>query len=431
MKLLSLQRLPLTIVICFNLFTFIVFLIAPIHWATENLLIITFLVLISQLAIATGFELGCRKSKNVVPRTQVLHRISDEGHSLVFLLCSMTFPLKYAYLLRFNPSDIAGMFNFLMAGVQNPQLGYALAVDPTKSTTVNWYIYFIISIINQLFFIIGFLGWKKYSIWKKAVFLLFLAVEIFYWMGIGTNFGVIILITTFLFTQLNHVKVGNFSFTQTLKYSVILLVLLIGAISVFSYNLNARVGLADSSLDQFDIGDAKVDRNNGVFSILPSSLHNAYMYLVIYLSQGYYHACLAFDLNFKWTCLVGNNPALTSLAGLAGLNVWEDTYVYRLWSMGVHPLVNWHTAYIWFASDVSLFGVPVMLFVFGYIFGYSWALGVNNDDFLSKIIFVIFGNILLLLFANNTYLSSVFYSGMFIFPIWCITRLMRVSRRNC
>jgi hypothetical protein len=40
---------------------------------------------------------------------------------------------------------------------------------------------------------------------------------------------------------------------------------------------------------------------------------------------------------------------------------------------------------------------------------------------------VVIGNMLLLTFANNTYLSSVFYSFMFIFPIWFFTRVKRFA----
>ena len=34
--------------------------------------------------------------------------------------------------------------------------------------------------------------------------------------------------------------------------------------------------------------------------------------VVTYLGQGYYHTCFAFDLDFKLTGFLGNNPALIS-----------------------------------------------------------------------------------------------------------------------
>ena len=37
---------------------------------------------------------------------------------------------------------------------------------------------------------------------------------------------------------------------------------------------------------------------------------------------------------------------------------------------------------------------------------------------------MILGNMLLFLFANNTYLASVFYAFMFLLPFWLFTRVL-------
>ncbi len=98
--------------------------------------------------------------------------------------------------------------------------------------------------------------------------------------------------------------------------------------------------------------------------------------------------------------------------------------MYRLWEKGVDPFIYWHSAYSWFASDVTFAGVPVLLCLIAYMFGLSWALSVTHDDLLSKVVYIVLGNMLLYLFANNSYLSSVFYAFMFILPTWCVTRVL-------
>jgi hypothetical protein len=70
--------------------------------------------------------------------------------------------------------------------------------------------------------------------------------------------------------------------------------------------------------------------------------------------------------------------------------------------------------------------VPVLLFVVGYLFGFSWGQGLKGD-FLSRVVFIMFGNVLLFLFANNTYLSSVFYAFMFFVPLWIVTRFTAIG----
>jgi hypothetical protein len=150
--------------------------------------------------------------------------------------------------------------------------------------------------------------------------------------------------------------------------------------------------------------------------------------VVSYLAQGYYHTCFAFDLDFRTTGLLGNNPVLISIARAVGIDVWPDTYMHRLHRLGIDEYGVWHSAYTWFASDVSFYGVPVLLFFVGYGFGFSWVRGMHGD-FLSRLVFIMFGNMLLFLFANNTYLSSVFCAFIVFVPFWAVTRFAALDAR--
>jgi hypothetical protein len=145
--------------------------------------------------------------------------------------------------------------------------------------------------------------------------------------------------------------------------------------------------------------------------------------VIWYFGGGYYHASFALDLDFRPTLFLGSNPALIGLAAIFGIDVWNDTYMHRLQTTrGIDELGVWHTAYLWYANDVSFVGVPLLLLGMAYLFGFSWARAAQGD-FLSGIVFVMVGNMLLFLFANNTYLSSVFYSFMVLLPFWLLTRV--------
>jgi hypothetical protein len=192
--------------------------------------------------------------------------------------------------------------------------------------------------------------------------------------------------------------------------------------------LYGRSGNVEMRAELYKVGQSSVVGDHPVLSIVPEPLQPTYMNVVSYLCQGYYHTSLAFDLEFESTWLLGNNPALISLASVIGLDVWDRTYMHRLEAeAGVDQLGSWHSAYTWYACDVSFYGVPVVLFCLAYLFGFSWAKSARGD-FLSKIMFVMFGNMLLFLFANNTYLSTVFYSFMFLFPFWMVTRVCGLAR---
>jgi hypothetical protein len=203
----------------------------------------------------------------------------------------------------------------------------------------------------------------------------------------------------------------------------------VGSVAFFSYTLYRRSGNVERGLRSTEFGNSTTDVNAVAFSVIPESLHPTYMNVVSYLGQGYYHTSLALDLDFKSTWFLGNNPAVVSLAEAFGLDVWKDTYMFQLHQReGVDQFRYWHSAYTWFACDVSFYGVPFLLFVAGYLFGASWRRAVQ-DDLLSKVVFIIVGNVLLFLFANNTYLSSVFYSFAFVLPCWVLTRLFGLRAR--
>lgn len=423
MNLLSLKNRPLTIIIGFNLFTLLVFFTAPVKWETDNLFLFLIFSLFCQIMIVMGYNRGYRKYKNADVSNSILFNLTDKRLNLIFLFYLFTILIQYAYILKFNWLDIKGMVDFLMIGIADPQIGYALSIDTLRPHTIHWTVYFFISIINQVFFIIGFLKWNDLSRIKKYLFIFFVLIELFFWLGRGTNFGIICMITTFAFSSLDKLRSFKSKLKQTIIYSFFVLLLFFVSISVFTSNMKSRAGNNESDLKEFSFGFSEVNESHYMLTIIPQKLHSSYMYIVSYLSQGYYHTCLAFDLNFKSTYFLGNNPSLIELARLIHIDVWEDTYIYRLRNKGVDPLINWHSSYVWFASDFSFFGVPLLIYFIGFFYGVSWAYSLNNYDFLSKILFIIFGNMLLYLFANNTYLSNIFYSYIFLLPIWYFTRV--------
>lgn len=422
---------PLIYVSGFNFLTIFLFYSSPIEWNTSNLFIFGFFSLISQLAIIVGFRSGYKSSKNNKTSTLIFSKVTNNHVNFMFIFYGFTFLIKYAYLLKFEPYEVKEMFSFLLIGVIDPQLGYKLSLDTSRAYTLPWTLYFIISIVNQLFFVFCFLKWKSFTNFKKSIFLFFLCLEIFFWAGRGTNFGVISIVTTYLLSTLFQKRVIAIykNSLNAIRQGIIVVSLAIASITFFTNNLTKRAGDNDLNFQDLNFGGSVVNESAVALQLIPNSLQQSYMYVISYLTQGYYHTCLAFDLEFKPTYFLANNPSLINFVDIFGINYFEDTYVYRLRDKGVDPEINWHSAYTWYASDISYFGVPILFMFFGYVFGYSWNLGYTKDDFLSKMIVIVFGNMLFFIFANNNYLSSIFYSFIFLFPIWSFTRLNK-SRNN-
>jgi hypothetical protein len=426
---------PIFAVVGFNLFTLFVFITAPVRWNTENLVELCFFVLLCQLLVFLGFRLGRHKRPATTHTNKLPLFCGDSLVNCLFTIYILTFPISYAYRMEFAPFDIPGMVSKLVAGIQDPHAAYAWNIDKVTVGPIPWRVYFAISIFNQLFFAAGFLHWRRLKRVKKVVFVILIAIELFYWVGIATSVGVVTLVTTFgLSSMFWRARVGRWRIRSVAGHVLFPSLLLVGSIAFFSYNLYRRSNLAELDIAQYEIAQSSIIVSHPALAILPQPLQPTYLMVVSYLGQGYYHTCFAFDLDFRWTRFVGNNPALIALAARLGVDVWEDTYMHRLQRQGIDEYGVWHSAYTWFASDVSFYGVPVVLFFLGYLYGFSWAHGVRGD-FLSRIVFIMFGNMLLFLFANNTYLSSVFYAFMVFVPLWMFTRFFdmrwvaRMSRR--
>ena len=348
---------------------------------------------------------------------------------ILFPFYVLTFPLSYAYRLDSSPFDIPGMVGRLLSGLEDPVLGYSSTLTRSGQGPFPWSIYFAVAVFNQLFFTAGFLHWRHLSRAAKILFAALVGIELFYWIGTATTFGVIALATTWGLSTMFWGEGGATSRWRSKLGTLPLLALLLAAcIAFFSYNLYRRGNFVQMDIDRFETHQTlqvPLIRDHPAFTVVPEPLWPTYLMVVSYMAQGYHHLSLAFDLDFRSTGLLGNNPALISLVGAFGIAVWDDTYMHRLHAKGIDEFGVWHSAYMWYASDVSFFGVPIVLFCLGYLFGFSWAQG-GHGDFLSRIVFVIFGNMLLFLFANNTYLASVFYACMVFIPFWLFTRFAAV-----
>ena len=415
---------PLLAVVGFNLLTLFVFITAPVAWQTDNLFAVCVFVLFCQVMVVLGFGLG-EYGGRVAPIAKLPFFEAEGLMRLLFSVYVLTFPVFYAYRLEFAPFDIAGMFARLLAGVADPQFAYSSTLNKTSQGPIPWSVFFAVAVFNQLFFAAGFLRWRKMGLPLRILFSSLVLIELFYWVGIATTFGVVALVTTWgLSTMFWKGRAAQATFSSQARTLALLTLLLIGSIAFFSYNLYRRSNYVQLDVEQFQTlqaVQAPLIGDHLAFSIVPQSLWPTYLMVVSYLAQGYYHTAFAFDLDFRSTGFLGNNPALISLAGAFGISVWDDSYMHRLHARGIDEYGVWHSAYTWWASDVSFYGVPVVLFLLGYLFGFSWAQG-RRGDFLSRIVFIIFGNMLLFLFANNTYLASVFYAFMVFVPFWLFTR---------
>jgi hypothetical protein len=411
-------HLPILLLVLFNFLTLAAYVFAPFVFYGENVFLSFVYVFVNILMLYFGYLVGLKKN---IRFDVSLIRINEEKSYYfyrwltVFYAC--TFLIKYAYVLKYQVTDIDGMIDRILIGLANPKLGYKLSVEDPRTPQVSWSIYFLISIFNSLYFIVGFMVWDKLKIFAKGILIVFVVIDLVYWVGRGINFGVIAMVVIFSLSMLARTK-GNFSFSLIIKYFL----LLVFAVVAFSLMMNARSEGGVTDLQVFSFPHSSVDENSGLLLFFPDYLRSAVLTVFSYLIQGYYMMSLALQLDFQSTWGTGWNPALVSLMDFFGINFSSNSYVTRLEPIGVDPTINWHSSYTWFANDVSFIGVPLVIFCLGYFLAVSWKMTILSGDIISKIVFVWMAGISIFLFANNNFSANYFYSIIFIFPYWLIRR---------
>ena len=94
--------------------------------------------------------------------------------------------------------------------------------------------------------------------------------------------------------------------------------------------------------------------------------------------------------------------------------------------MGYNYYGNWHTAYLWFANDVSIFGVPVVFLVLFTLFGRCWKEFVCNKNLISFLMFMIFVKLVTYISANN----QVFMNSDTLFAFWVLIAALGLISSN-
>lgn len=419
------------IIVLFNLVTIVLYLFPPIVTNYNNKYLVVAYLLTSVMLMRLGFRRGQRKAhvKLMSKNNNAVASITGRQLTFFFVFYSLTFLVRYGYLLGYSPTNISGMFDRLIIGAMDSRVGYQLT-SIRGSSPVPWSLYVIVCLVDQIFFILVLVNWRYETKIQKLLGLIFIFIELFYWVGCGTSFGVIAMLTNILFVY-NVSPIGNDQKRQKKRGRKLMRAILVAglfaiAVTFFSYNLNGRLG-GDSDQALSDLmNHYQFQQDSFILNVLPESLWSSYYYVYSYLCQGYDALANAMSLDVCWTKFLGSSPSLMHIGHLiTGYDAFQDSYMVALESCGIDATVNWHSAYLWWANDFTIPGALVIVYILSLICGFACVDCSQTGNILSKIVFVVFANMLLFMFANNTYLANVFYPMLLVFPIWLYKRVLK------
>lgn len=360
---------PLRVSLAVMLFTVLVYIFGPIRWIKSSSIyeIIAIILLMSYIfAFALGYYVTVRRNiKNEKEKTapDSLIILKWEKWLKVTIVANLVITMANAFLYV-GVSNLSGLWDKMNQGILSPSSVYYHKDASSRAGSVIVWISFLYSPLLYITNVLSLYLFRKLHIIYKVIVIITLLLEIMRWIALGTNKGlfdiVILIFSVYMIKKIILKSDNNHSVKskrQTKLMRIMVIIVIITFFSFFGYAMSARVkgSYSESNFQSFP------------YNLVPENQRVLVEKFDSYLVQGYDNfEKIIENCSFKWTFGIGNSRFLLSIVDRAfNTNITDKTYPYQLEEFGVDPLVSWHSAYAWWASDMTFLGVILLMFFAG------------------------------------------------------------------
>lgn len=431
---------PILIVELYLWFTIILYAWGPWDWQTKYEVVFYLLLTLYNFALVFGYYLGTKKRINIqnsYGNFTYGKKLDSNYKVLRYLNISIYLFLIFTILNCIRVTGLSTVslltyFEEVVNGLNNPALQYYNKFSRSSTSLFGGSMLSYANVILAPFLWpvipLSIYYFKDLKLLNKVLIVFAILLETSRWIAIGTNKGIfdiaIIIITVILMKSLlNEFWFKKKKNTWVTNGRVIVILLL--PLSFFVSAINDR--LSGSYINM--IPNVGINPDSFLLKIIPKQLKVGFILLSGYITQGYYGLSLAIGEKFTPTFGIGNSMfLLENFKELFGIDIFSNTYQYKLASYGWHPFVNWHTFYLWIANDVSLFGVIMVMFILGYFYAYVWKDVIINNNPIAIVLMSIFSIMFAYMPANNQVLTypTTFMAFWGVFFYWLIRKKIRL-----
>jgi len=368
-RLLKAEYLPLWFSMLVMWFTLFIYVAGPVRWIDKwdwaEFITILLLVLYF-VAFAAGYLL---RSKKLAKKEPVLMDLTEHFNWKKFLRISIWINLFLTVSnaqIYSSTSDIISLFIQAIKGIFSPDAVYYGKDASSRMGNVVVWLTFLYSPAMYITWFLSVFKFKSLEKRERIVVVFTFAVELARWLSVGTNKGlfdiVLLFVTFFLVLCMHYLGRPDFKTEENRalikRITIIVMVALILFFAFFGMALSARVN------GQYN----EENYAHFPYNLVPKGLRFLVDKAVHYLVHGYNNMeRIIENCEFKWTFGLGNSRFSMQIVNIIfGVDLTGRTYPYQLKEFGVDPLVSWHSAYSWFASDLTFVGVIVLMFFAGY-----------------------------------------------------------------
>lgn len=424
-----LYRKPIYIAILYSLFTLLLYLYGPYAFPKYNRFLLILFVLVTNIAMYLGFLSGV--SKNYRRNGINLKYININRILKVFFYISLIISVpKFVIYTGFYVNPIGRIVESILlffAGASD--VIYAARQEVGNAPGIWRYInYFVVAFgsIHWMYTPLSMFFWKRLGVFMKIGTLFIWVVYILQYICTGTNVGMFeFFIMLFIVRILRNMF--NSSRTNTRRSSNkknLILLIILGVVLLFAFDfvMSSRIGDKTSTVPLGNTS-AQLNQESVFWEYVPSAIQQVLMYVTRYLCVPYYALERAFDLSWNSTYGIGYSWFLLDNFPI---DLWPETYMMQLEdSIRYSHWSSWHTSYMWFANDISFFGVPIVYFFLFKLFGKCWALFLQTRNMCAFLMFMLFVKMVFFISANN----QVFQASDHLLAFWEILFMLGWSRK--
>lgn len=381
----------------------------PIHFNIRNPLLLIFLLTMYHIALQIGYKTAYNYDVTYYSNVDIKTPSYKSLESVKFLLV-IAIIVDFCLLVYIaGTASPLGIFEKVVEGIKSPATRYEanfaemeIRGNGLQSLLLTLGMPFtIMALILSTFF------FSNLSLSYKALTVILFFIHISYVLIQGANEGVFdiaiyIGVAIFLRLQCQNINMQRVKMKKNKKLVLIFVVGVLAyvALSFFTSNI---IGRTQANFAFGTLGENYYDPNAAINKYIPDGLFITFVYLTAYLCEGYYGMSLATTLEWVPNWGMGFSPFIrNNLSDLLGVDLFKNSYQFRIdqfYEWGA--LRNFHTAYTFWANDVSYLGVVFVMFALGYVFCKCYHASVLRQSKSAIIMMPILVTMLFYLPANN------------------------------
>lgn len=435
---------PLILVEVYLLFTVYLAIYGPIDFNIDNKREFLFYILAYHLAFVFGYLVNCIWTKHSKKNKVSKFDFSTLVVRYYWLILFLAFLGGVIFLKNITMSDTIipyGIVDAITQGILNPAQArnvYAEKLFSSKYTGDKYLsaLMLFLGVFKYSLLPIMIFKWTSLSLIKKVFGIFVVMIPLFGGIAMSLssiNFSYLFTISVCLLVVymsadlcdggvagIKRRKAVLLSFIVMIFFSFWQFYAVKSGVTIYGVVVRGEKPATFDYLEKNHVTINKLPDNNDITSAF---LMDFYQKLTVYLAQGYKGMSISLSEPFDSTYGVGHSVFLQHVfEDYLGFNIREKTFQRKItdrWDENIY----WHSAYSYFANDVSFFGVTFIMFAIGLLFSKVVNAALAKRDFIAKLLIPLFALMFLYFPANNQVFS--FLESMISF--WVLTLTLFVS----